>query len=309
MFISLFLVVCWLTELANGCSCMWNHPQTDICQPNSFVVLARVQDYQLVRLVKNQAETGAYKKQGNKSKRDNLAIVTRMDKRNNLVIEDNEYKFEDESKWTDVVVNKTEMQEAHYEWNYRLRYRIKVYRAYKGISDHTNRKNCKDCKKLFKSHQKTYIYSAVDEGLCGARLRPKQTYLLIGDIFEGRLTINLCNHVIRWSRLTPDDKRAIRKNMNEVTLSCNVGCEVVSCHHSGCKPQNSKQCTWSRSMHQMIGNSEPAGLICTPKSKGRCVWNGPALKKIPTHMRRRRHQKMKRNSIKQRRSRDTFPAP
>ena len=47
--------------------------------------------------------------------------------------------------------------------------------AYKGISDHRQMQ-------IKEKRTKTYIYTALDEGLCGVRLQPKETYLLIGMI-------------------------------------------------------------------------------------------------------------------------------
>lgn len=304
-FLLCLIALCWYAELTNGCSCMWNHPQTDICQPNSFVALVRIQDYKMIKLVERHQDTTLYRKL-NKSKRDSLAVISQIDRRDNYIIEDKQKLDTESSKLYDEIVNRTEMEKTNYPWNYRIRYRIKLYRAYKGLSDHAYGKECKNCGKSLKLHEKLYVYTPVDEGLCGIQLKLKETYLLIGDIFEDRLTVNLCNHIIRWSRLTLDEKRAIRKNMNEVELACNAGCQVVSCNHGSCKPQKSTQCTWSKSLHERIGHKEPANLICTPKSEERCVWSGSSLHKAHHPNRIRRHHKAKRRFLKRHKD---FPAP
>ncbi|XP_002131473.2 metalloproteinase inhibitor 3-like [Ciona intestinalis] len=250
---------------SDGCSCMVTHPQEIICRENSYVALVRVQSQNIVR----EKNGGRGKRSANPA---NLISITRTrleeneisDKESNLMVPTpptREVIIRDESK--------TGLEHR--------RYRIKIHKIFKGFKAGTDK-------------EKLYLYSATDEALCGVKLANRKTYLIIGTVSYGRLTVSLCDRVIPWKTLPRNERRNIKKNMKLATSSCDLGCKVTSCPWEDCLPKSRKECTWTGEMERAYGaRFYRENVMCVADRRGDCNWNVGAIKKQSKKHRRRRH--------------------
>nr|CAB3266968.1 metalloproteinase inhibitor 3-like [Phallusia mammillata] len=258
----------FLLDGAFGCMCMPNHPQKDICRNDSFVALVRIKSEMFVSVP--PVEQIRHKKSAKKPAAMILTSKGRFDKEE----ADQNGRFVPTALPGEVIIDDVSGHDDVMESL--VRYRIKVHKAYKGFDTKGSNK------------QKLYIYSARDEGLCGRRLKPRDTYLIIGSIVDGRLTVGLCNHVIPWRTLPKGEKRNIRKNMEQIGKVCEAKCDISYCPWSNCKPENENECSWNKAMERKYGNSvHQANFLCSPTTRGRCSWHGATISK--SMKRNRRH--------------------
>ncbi|XP_076813780.1 metalloproteinase inhibitor 1-like [Clavelina lepadiformis] len=271
-------VLATLLVVGESCSCLLSHAQGSICREDTFVALVKIKSRSYVRQRHNKKARAASL----------INVISRSGVDDNKV-EEGATELVPTASSKDVIVHEV----FDKNWNRvadNLRYRVKVYKAYKGFTT----KGAKS--------KKFYIYTAPEESMCGTQFNLKGIYLVTGFIRDGRLEVGLCDHKVNWDSLAKSERRHERKKVKAMVSSCNAGCKVTSCIWSDCSATSLNECVWTSKMTKKYGMNFN-DFVCFPDRRGMCEWK--AISK--SAKRKRRHNDRVRRTHQENRPTDVMP--
>ncbi|XP_060714131.1 LOW QUALITY PROTEIN: metalloproteinase inhibitor 4-like [Tachysurus vachellii] len=122
--------------------------------------------------------------------------------------------------------------------------------------------------KMFKGFNQVdtiqYIYTSVEESLCGVYLdaKNKVQYLLSGHLWhDGKVLVELCGIVRRWKNLLLSQKKKLKYRYQK---GCE--CKISTCYKSNCHAKSENECAWYPYSRQTLHG------VCLKRTNGTCNW-------------------------------------
>ncbi|KAB5537067.1 hypothetical protein PHYPO_G00114590 [Pangasianodon hypophthalmus] len=122
--------------------------------------------------------------------------------------------------------------------------------------------------KMFKGFDKVdtiqYVYTSVQESLCGVKLDAKNRgqYLLSGYLWrEGKVVVELCGIAERWDNLLLAQKKNLKYRYQK---GCE--CKISTCSRPRCRAISANECAWFPFSSQTLQG------VCMKRTNGTCNW-------------------------------------
>ncbi|KAK3512569.1 hypothetical protein QTP70_017234 [Hemibagrus guttatus] len=122
--------------------------------------------------------------------------------------------------------------------------------------------------KMFKGFDQVdtiqYIYTSVQESLCGVTLdaKNKVQYLLSGHLsHEGKVLVELCDITERWDNLLLAQKKNLKYRYQK---GCE--CKISTCSKPRCRAMSANECAWYPYSRQTLQG------VCMKRTNGTCNW-------------------------------------
>ncbi|XP_066997075.2 metalloproteinase inhibitor 1 isoform X2 [Anabrus simplex] len=134
------------------------------------------------------------------------------------------------------------------------------------------------------------LWTALDGAACGTHLNVNTTYLVAGNVVQGRPRVSLCSYVRPWVKLTNKQRKGFRLLYKN---TCNR-CEVIFKHWSQKEPvRDPKACMWDTASYPgdvELPDCQALYAICTVQPGGKCGWTSDRLNKECAKLRNRLRQ-------------------
>lgn len=127
--------------------------------------------------------------------------------------------------------------------------------------------------KIFKGYEKMtdipYVYTPYESSVCGVRLdfTNKKEYLLAGNIYDGRVRINMCGLVYIWESLSAFQIKSLSQPHLGYQLGCECKikiCSMASCEHGPAEDE----CIWKDPQRTQIDRQH----ACIKLRNKVCSW-------------------------------------
>ncbi|XP_058229531.1 metalloproteinase inhibitor 4-like [Hemibagrus wyckioides] len=122
--------------------------------------------------------------------------------------------------------------------------------------------------KMFKGFDQVdtiqYIYTSVEESLCGVTLdaKNKVQYLLSGHLGQdGKVVVELCDIIERWDNLLLAQKKNLKYRYQK---GCE--CKISTCSKPRCRTVSANECAWYPYSRQTLHG------VCMKRTNGTCNW-------------------------------------
>ncbi|KAK2724393.1 metalloproteinase inhibitor 3-like [Artemia franciscana] len=143
--------------------------------------------------------------------------------------------------------------------NYTRIYKVKIRKEYKASS------------KAREALSHGRLLSPATESMCGLNLEPGKRYLLAGRVNNGKSWISLCNWAQEWKKLTPGQKKGIRRLYYR---GCD--CKVEFCQRwDGRCPNFMNHCEWQTLPINGKEDCQANHAVCYRGPTGSCQWSQP----------------------------------